>query len=132
MSWFIIPRIENILEQRRHKIDGYIQKAEKTNKKALSSLEKYETALKKANTEAQVAICENNAALVKDLADQRQHNQQVLAEKIADNAELLQQQRQQAMASIEETSLDLAVDVLRKIGFKDVEREKLKPYLDGE
>ena len=31
MAWFIIPKIEEVMEQRRRKIDDYVQKAEKIN-----------------------------------------------------------------------------------------------------
>lgn len=132
MSWFIIPRIEDIIEQRRRKIDGFIQKAEKTNKRALLSLEKYESAIKKAKEKAKRSIEENNAALAAELADQRRTNQEYLASKIAENEQLLHRQRQEALAAVDDMALALAVDVLSKIGFDHISAEQLKTYADKE
>lgn len=132
MSWFIIPRIEDIIEQRRRKIDGYIQKAEKINKQALSSLEKYETALQKAKKQAAAAIADNNAALNAELTARRAENQQLLAQKIAESEEVLNKQKTEALAVSDDIALTLALDIVRKVGFADVSVEQLKPYADKE
>lgn len=129
MSMFIIPKIEDILEQRRRKIDGYIQKAEKINKQALSSLDKYETALKKAKTQAAKIISENNENLAKELSDKRAENLQLLNEKIADNKNVLDKQRQETLAVIDDMSAELAADILEKAGFGSVSPDQLKAYI---
>lgn len=132
MSWFIIPKIEDIIEQRRRKIDGYIQKAEKINKQALSSLEKYETALKKAKEEASGAIADNNAALNAELTERRAENQRLLAQKIAENEDVLNRQRTETLALSDDIALTLALDIVHKAGFADVSADQLKPYADKE
>ena len=65
MLLFIVPKIEDILEQRRLKIDDYVQKAEDLNKEALQSLDKYEKAIAKAREEADLKLTKNKAALEK-------------------------------------------------------------------
>ena len=118
MSWFIIPRIEDILEQRRRKIDGYIQKAEKINKQALQSLEKYEKALKKAKEKANLRIEQNKTDLVKTISEKHAEIEDILNRKIADNEYMLEKQRQETLETVEQISELLADRILVKFGVK--------------
>ena len=52
LSVFVTPKITDILEQRKRKMDDYIRKAEKLNQQAKLSLEKYEKALNDAKIKA--------------------------------------------------------------------------------
>lgn len=118
MSWFIIPRIEDILEQRRRKIDGYIQKAEKINKQALQSLEKYEKALKKAKNKADERIEQNKNDLAKIISEKHTEIEDILNRKIADNEYTLTKQRQETLETVEQISELLADRILVKFGVK--------------
>jgi F-type H+-transporting ATPase subunit b len=117
LSWFIIPKIEDIIKQRRTKIDGYIQKAEKTNKQALLSLEKYEQALKQAKMQAQESVAESEKALQTELNGKRHDLQKRLSRQIAEQETLLKEQHAEVIQNIDDISLDLAVSALNKIGF---------------
>ena len=118
MSWFIIPRIEDIMEQRRQKIDGFIQKAEKINKQALQSLEKYEKALKKAKEKANLRIEQNKTDLVKTISEKHAEIEDILNRKIADNEYMLEKQRQETLETVEQISELLAERILVKFGVK--------------
>ncbi len=126
MSWFIIPKIEDILEQRRHKIDGYIQKAEKINKQALQSLDKYEKALNKAKHEAELNIIQSQNELSQSLADKSAEIEDILNRKIADNEYALAKERQETLAAINEISLTLASEILSKLDIANLDKETLK------
>lgn len=118
MSWFIIPRIEDIMEQRRQKIDGFIQKAEKINKQALQSLDKYEKALKKAKEKANLRIEQNKTDLVKTISEKHAEIEDILNRKIADNEYMLEKQRQETLETVEQISELLAERILVKFGVK--------------
>lgn len=118
MSWFIIPRIEDIMEQRRQKIDGFIQKAEKINKQALQSLDKYEKALKKAKEKANLRIKQNKTDLVKTISEKHAEIEDILNRKIADNEYMLEKQRQETLETVEQISELLADRILVKFGVK--------------
>lgn len=120
MSWFIIPRIEDIMEQRRRKIDGYIQKAEKINQQALQSLDKYEKALKKAKKKANTRIAQNKEDLVKTVSEKYAEIEDILNRKIADNEYMLAKQRQETLDAVEQISQQLADDILIKFGIKKI------------
>ena len=70
------------MEQRRRKIDGYIQKAEKINKQALQSLDKYEKALQKAKNDADAHIEQNRLELIKTISDKHTEIEDILNRKI--------------------------------------------------
>ena len=119
MSWFIIPRIEDILEQRRRKIDGYIQKAEKINKQALQSLDKYEKALQKAKNDADAHIEQNRLELIKTISDKHTEIEDILNRKIADSEYQLTKQRQETLDMVESVSEQLAKNILLKFGVQN-------------
>lgn len=116
MSCFIVPKIEDILKQRRQKIDGYIQKAESINQQALQSLEKYQKALDKAKSEADIAIKQNKNDLDKTIKAKKEEIDELLSKKIAESEYTLAKERLETMAAISSISEKLANDVLVKIG----------------
>ena len=126
LSWFIIPRIEDIMEQRRRKIDGYIKKAEKINKQALQSLDKYEKALKKAKDQANERILQNKEDLAKLISGKHAEIEDILNRKIADNEYLITKQRQETLNTVENVSEQLANSILVKFGIKNENKAAAK------
>lgn len=106
------------MEQRRQKIDGFIQKAEKINKQALQSLDKYEKALKKAKEKANLRIEQNKTDLVKTISEKHAEIEDILNRKIADNEYMLEKQRQETLETVEQISELLADRILVKFGVK--------------
>lgn len=116
MSWFIVPKIEDIIKQRRQKIDGYIQKAESINQQALQSLEKYQKALNKAKKDSETAIAKNKAELDETIKAKKEEIDKLLSEKIAESEYTLAKERLETMAVINDISAKLADDILVKFG----------------
>ena len=56
LSIFVIPKIADVIEQRKRKIDEYIQKADTFNKKAKESLDKYHAILEQAEQTSQAEM----------------------------------------------------------------------------
>ena len=115
MLLFIVPKIEDILEQRRLKIDDYVQKAEDLNKEALQSLDKYEKAIAKAREEADLKLTKNKAALEKTAKEKQAQMEEDLVQKIKENEQNIAQKHQKIMAQIDAISLDLAAEILKKL-----------------
>ena len=126
LSWLIIPKIESVLEERRKKIDGYIQKAEKINKQALLSLEKYEKALSKAQKEADVQLAKTKEDLVRSVEEKKSEIEQYLNQKMADNEYMLAKDRLETLSVINDVSVSLASEILAKLHIDDVSPEDLK------
>lgn len=115
MAWFIIPKIDDIIKQRRQKIDAFIQKAEKINAQALSSLDKYHKALDKAKNSAETAIAQNRQDLDKTIAEKKAEIEDALAKKIADSEYVLAKQKQETLDAIEHISQQLADNIIQKL-----------------
>lgn len=126
MAWFIIPKIEDILEQRRKKIDDYIQKAEKINKQALMSLEKYKKAIAKARHEAELSLDENKAAMAKIIEDKHAEIDSILNQKIAENEFVLAKERQETMVTIDNISAAIAAEILNKLEISSISAQELQ------
>ena len=123
MSWFIVPKIEDVLKQRRQKIDDFVKKEEKINKQALSSLDKYHKALDKAKNSAEAAIAKNRQELDDTIAEKKAEIEEALAKKIADSEHMLAKQKQETLEAIEHISQTLADSIVAKL---DVKKTKSK------
>lgn len=129
MAWFIIPKIEEVMEQRRRKIDDFVQKAEKINKQALVSLNKYEKALAKAKSEAQTAIEQNKKQLEETVINRHTEIEELLNKKIADTEFMLAKERQETISAIDEISFKIAEQILIKLDIKSVDENALRKTL---
>lgn len=125
MAWFIVPKIEDIIKQRRQKIDGYIQKAENINQQALQSLEKYQQALDKAKKEAEAAIAQNRTELDNTIKTKKKEIDELLSKKIAESEYTLAKERLETMSAVNNISTALADEVLLKLGI-DVKNKETK------
>ena len=67
LSVFVIPKIADIIEQRKRKIDEYVQKADALNLQAKTSLEKYHDTLAEAEKTSQQEVAKGNQELKEDL-----------------------------------------------------------------
>lgn len=123
MAWVIIPKIEEVMEQRRRKIDDFVQKAEKINKQALQSLNKYEKALQKAKNEADLLLEQNKIALQESVSKKHTELEDMLNKKIADTEYMLAKERLETLAAINDVSNKLASEILAKL---DVEANPQK------
>jgi len=132
LSVFIIPRIENIKEQRRLRIDGFIEKAEKLNKKALHSLEQYQKAWDTAKNDADKSIADSRAELERFIADKQKQTEAILNQKIAENEAMLKKERAETLEALNKISTRLAVDILDKLSVSGVSEKDLEQFLPRE
>ncbi len=128
MAWFIIPKIEDVMEQRRRKIDDFVQKAERFNKQALISLNKYEKALEKAKEEAQNTIANNKKELEDCVLARRTQVEELLNKKIADTEIMLAKEKQETLIAIDQLSLTLANDILAKLDVQNINYDVLNKF----
>lgn len=119
MSFFIVPRIGEIIDERRNKIDTDIQKAEKVNQKALHILNRYETMLEKANEEINKEVSEKKAQIEASAELKKAEISQYLSQKISDNETLIKKEREQTLKAVNDISAQTAELILQKLGLKD-------------
>lgn len=125
LSVFITPKIADILEQRKRKIDDYIRKAEKLNKRAKESIDRYENAL----AEAKKRAASDLAKTQQDLADYIEKEEAQMAErlnqKMAENELLLAKEKKETLRQAEHLSQTLALDIVQKLGFSQINMQDI-------
>lgn len=118
MSWFILPRIKNVFEEREQKIENYIQKAQKINKQALLSLERYEKAIEKAKEEADRKIKEEKEKQEAEIEFKKAQVNQELTRKVDDIERRLKKERLETLDAVDEVSERAADFIIQKLGLK--------------
>lgn len=129
MSLFIVPKIEDILEQRRLKIDDYVQKAEELQKEALQSLEKYEKQIAKAREDATKKLIKSKELLHKNVVEKRAEIGEEIALKIAENQKNIELKQKEILAHVDRLSLRLCAEILKKTEIGEPKPQELQKYM---
>lgn len=126
MSKIITPKIADILALRQKKIDDYLDRAKETKEKAEESLIKYHEALAQATANANKSL-EKTQKDLNDLITKKQNElAQNLHNKIKESEEKITKSKQEALAKVKEMSEELALDVVNKIGLKEISKQDIK------
>ncbi|MBQ7633242.1 MAG: hypothetical protein IJS88_03930 [Alphaproteobacteria bacterium] len=123
LSLFVIPKIADIIEQRKRKIDEYIQKADALNKQAKESLEKYHAVLVQAEQTSQAEMQKGKDELNRYLHNAEADLSQRLNKKIADNEFTLAKEKKDTLQQIETIAVDLAYEIVQKLGFSQISKK---------
>ncbi|MBQ8481831.1 MAG: hypothetical protein IJ532_04805 [Alphaproteobacteria bacterium] len=125
MSVFVTPKIADIIEQRKRKINEYIQKADKLNNQAKEALNKYNETMALAEKKAEQEIEKERADLKAYLRDTENSMSVQLNKKIADSEFNLAKEKKNTMMQIENIAEDLAFEIVRKLGFSAISRQNI-------
>lgn len=125
LATFIVPKLADVVEQRKRKIDEYVQKAEALNTQAQKSLEKYNETILLAEQQAEEdrnkGKEELKAYLQKTEADMAEN----LNKKIADNEFMLATEKNNTLQQIEVIAQDLAYQIVQKLGFSNIHKKDI-------
>lgn len=125
LSIFVTPKIADVLEQRKRKIDDYIRKAEKLNQQAKASLAKYEQALNEAKQKAAASIAENQKESASFLVAEEKLLNERLNKQIADSEFKLATEKKETLLQIESLSQNLAFEIVQKLGFTNISKKDI-------
>ena len=124
MSRFIIPKTAEMINLRKEKIDGDLQKAAEIKQQVEKALEKYHAALKEATDKAQISLQKNRD----ELGEMINRKQEDLAAKL--EAEI-KQAKEKALQKVEASAAELAIDVLKNLGFGGVKAKDAAAAIDS-
>lgn len=130
LSIFVTPKIADVLEQRKRKIDDYIRKAEKLNQQAKASLAKYEQALNEAKQKAAASIAENQKESASFLVAEEKLLNERLNKQIADSEFKLATEKKETLLQIESLSQNLAFEIVQKLGFTNISKKDIIDVAD--
>ena len=129
MGKIIAPRIADILAQRQRKIDDYLVKAHQIKEQAEESLQKYHEALAKATAEADDALAQTHRELADYISKKQDDLAKKLNAKISEGEAQINAQKEQALKEVYKIAEGLAVDVVEKMGLKQISSQNLKDSL---
>lgn len=129
MGKIFAPRIADILAQRQHKIDDYLVKAHQIKEQAEESLQKYHAALAKATADANDALEQTHKELDDYMAKKQEDLSRKLNAKIAEGEAQINAGKELALKEVRAIAEDLALDVVKKIGIKQISAQDLKNSL---
>ncbi len=114
MAWVGLPRLSRIINARRGRIDGDLEKAGQMKAEAEAVIAAYERALAEARAQAQQTLKEATDRLNAEAAE-RQH---ALAQKLAAEAAAAERRIEEAKAAALANLRNVAVDVARAAAAK--------------
>ena len=117
MSKFIIPKTAEMINLRKAKIDGYLQKAAELKEKVEETLDKYNKALQKATEEANQSLQKTQQELDASIERKQADLSAELNRQIAEGEKKIALGKAKAQQQIDGMSASLALDVLKKLGF---------------
>lgn len=129
MGKIIAPRIADILAQRQRKIDDYLVKAHQIKEQAEESLQKYHEALAKATAEADDALAQTHRELADYISKKQDDLAKKLNAKISEGEAQINAQKELALKEVYKIAEVLAVDVVEKMGLKQISSQNLKDSL---
>ena len=129
MSRFIIPKTAEMINLRKEKIDGDLQKAAEIKKQVEETIEKYNKALKNANSKANISLQKTKDELNETVNRRQADISAKLTSEIEAGEQRIASLKAKALQQIEEVSAELAVDVLEKLGFGGIKAKDAKNAL---
>ncbi len=115
MSRVALPRISQVLEERQHKIEDNLKKAETLKEEAEAAAEAYEKALAEARAEAHGIMLETHNRIAEEAAKkQAELGAELEAEIKAAEARILDA-KNAAMAGLSEVATEVAISAAEKV-----------------
>ena len=121
----VTPKLADVIEQRKRKINDYVEKAEQLNRQAQNSLLKYQQPLAEAQAQAQKQLDIGRAELKAKLDAKAAKMTKEINQKIADSELVLATEKQETLQQIEAISQDLAYHIVQKLGFNNISKKDI-------
>ena len=121
----VTPKLADVIEQRKRKINDYVEKAEQLNRQAQNSLLKYQQTLTEAQAQAQKQLDIGRAELKAKLDAKAAKMTNEINQKIADSELVLATEKQETLQQIEAISQDLAYHIVQKLGFNNISKKDI-------
>lgn len=121
----VTPKLADVIEQRKRKINDYVEKAEQLNRQAQNSLLKYQQTLAEAQAQAQKQLDIGRAELKAKLDAKAAKMTNEINQKIADSELVLATEKQETLQQIEAISQDLAYHIVQKLGFNNISKKDI-------
>ena len=126
---FALPRVGEVIEERRERIARDLEKAENLKVETEQALANYEQALAEARTKANTIAKEINDKLTAEVEKERAKVDALIAQRIADAEARIAQSKARAMASVSEIAGETAAAVVAKLLGKEATKDEVQRAL---
>ncbi len=126
---FALPRVGEVIEERRDRIQRDLEKAEKLKAETEQALATYEQALAEARAKGNAIAKTMRDELSAEVEKERAAVDARIAQKLADAEAQIAQSRAKAMASVGDIAGDTAAAVVAKLLGQEVPREEVQRAL---
>jgi len=123
MSKLALPRIGEILEVRRDRIEGDLAEADRLRQKTDQAIEAYEAELADARQKAHAIAEEKRGEVKAELDKSRAEVEAELAEKMAAAEARIQQTKNDALKNVDDIAAETAAVLVSQIGSKVSEKD---------
>lgn len=131
MSKVTLPRISKVLEERQHKIDGTLKKAESLKAEAEKASEAYQEALAEARDRAQDILREARERMAERAADKQAEAERKLNGEIEAAERSIAKARDAALANLREVALEVARSAVDRLSGEKPETGALSDSVDA-
>ncbi|SDF42076.1 F-type H+-transporting ATPase subunit b [Limimonas halophila] len=115
MSRIALPRMQEIVEGREHKIQEDLNKAESLRDEAREINQAYEEQLREARGEAQKLLRETSEAISKEHAERHAEFGKELEQKVQEAEERIERAKAEALENVEDVAAGLAQDATSRL-----------------
>jgi F-type H+-transporting ATPase subunit b len=122
---FALPRVGEVLEERRERIQRDLERAEKLKLEMEQALADYEKALAEARARANAVAKDMRDGLDAEVDAERAKVDADIAHKVADAEARIAQSKAKAMAGVSEIAVDTAGAIVAKLLGKEVSKDEV-------
>lgn len=108
MARVALPRIGAVIEEREHRINDNLRKAEMLQYEAEAAVAAYEKRMADARAKAQETVRQIREQMAAEAAERHEHLNQRLASEIADGEARIAEAREKAVASVRDMAVEVA------------------------
>lgn len=132
MSRIVLPRIGQVIEERRDRIAADLDRAAELKEQSEAALAEYETALAEARAKAQKLAQETRDRLAEEADAEKTALEAELAKKLEAAENKIAETKDKALASIRDVANDTAAAVVSRILGEDVDGPVVSAAVDAE
>jgi F-type H+-transporting ATPase subunit b len=126
---FYLPRVGEVIEERRERIQRDLAQAEKIKSDTEQALASYEQALNEARGQAQSVIKGMRDSVSAEMEKERSTVEAQIAAKVADAEKRIAETKARALAGVTDIAGDLAGAIVAKLSGREVTKDEVRRAL---
>jgi F-type H+-transporting ATPase subunit b len=131
LSRMALPRISQVMEERRERIQRDLSEAERLKSETEAALKSYEQSHAEARSKAQAIAVEMRNKLAAQAEQERQRLDAELAAKLADTEKQIAETKARALASVNDIAADTAGVIVAKLIGQEASADEVRRALSA-